>query len=214
MTNKILIFDMDGTLLNSMGMWRNIAFDINEDRHTINTLNPMNAANNSMLNNSYNLVQDNFSEFEKNSILALLDKYFFDFYSQTNLLKNNVKTVIETLFTKGYKIYVATATDYKYALAGMKANGIDQYIQKIYTPDTVNFRKRDIRYFEFIVDDLGLDSHDIIFFDDVLYALELAKEIGFTTVAVEDEHAMNVEQIKNISDYYIRDFIEILEIVK
>ena len=96
----------------------------------------------------------------------------------------------------------------------MKANGIDQYIQKIYTPDTVNFRKRDIRYFEFIVDDLGVDSHDIIFFDDVLYALELAKEIGFTTVAVEDEHAMNVEQIKNISDYYIRDFIEILEIVK
>lgn len=214
MTKKVLIFDMDGTLLNSMSMWRNMSYDINEYRHTINSLNPINIENGSMLHQSYNFVKDNFIKFEKNNVLTLLDKYFFDFYSGTNLLKNNVENVLNTLYKKGYKMYVATATDHKYALTGMKANGLDKYLQKIYTPDTINFKKRDIRYFEYIVNDLDVNPHDVIFFDDVLYALELAKKMGFTTVAVEDSHAMYVDKIKDISDYYIRDFIEILEIVK
>lgn len=214
MTKKILVFDMDGTLLNSMGMWRNVAKHIEKYRPIINDLEPIIAEENSMLNYTYNIIQDSFEEYKQDNILAVLDKYFIEFYSSGNLMKNNVKELLDQLHKSGYKMYLATATDHKYALEGMKGHGLDKYLEKIYTPDTINYRKKDIRYFQHIINDINVEPSEIIFFDDVLYALKLADEVGFTTVAVQDDHEFNIEQIKSFVDYYINDFNEILEILE
>lgn len=206
---KILVFDMDGTLLDSMGMWKGIRKDLENSKHTINDLEPLDVRVGSMVHYTYGLVKESFEDYDTNKVFRLIHNYLENFYSQNNLAKPFVLNKLKNLYEEGYEMYVGTATDYYFANIGISSNGIDKYIKKIFTPDTLNYYKEDIRYFYEISNKLNTNPENIVFFDDAFYASELAKEAGFTVVAVNDEHIHNTERNIKVSDYFINDFSEI-----
>lgn len=206
---KTLVFDMDGTLFDTMGKWYQAGESLRMDIEKIEDLEPLKISEYVMLDAVYNSVDGQNLNYDQEKIYRYLDEYLKKQYSDDNLSKAHVKEKIAELHDKGYKMYVATATDLEYAKIALESNGLAQYIDKIYTPDKLKFKKHDVRYFEKIVEDLGVDGDEIVFFDDAKYATELANSLGFTTVAVNDTYAYDIEENKKIADYYIESFAEI-----
>ncbi|MDO5026502.1 MAG: HAD-IA family hydrolase [Tissierellia bacterium] len=215
MKRKKLVFDMDGTLLESMYMWRNF-MSLYKDfkfKKKIEEELP-NLTKSSALAHSIIMVKQALNEdLDDNQIAQKIHAFLYKFYTSENRAKNTVENTIRNLHNKGFDIYLATATDYLYAFEGIKKANILEYFNKIYTPDKLGIKKYDIDYYKTIRDDLGVNSEDIIFFDDAYYALKLAKNAGFHTIGVHDDLAEDINLVRKFSDYFINDLSEIENII-
>lgn len=209
MKKKKLVFDMDGTLLDSMWMWRNISKLIEDKLHLIDDLEPLNSNASEMVNYCYSISEDSFKNHDKGKALRLLYNHLEDFYSQDNLAKPFVKERLQKFLDSGYEMYIATATDSTFAPVAVKSNDMDKFINYIYTPDRLGYYKHDIKYFEQLAKELNCDYSDIVFFDDAHYACKLATSLGIKTIAVYDKTEDKQDEIKEIADYFINDFSEI-----
>lgn len=206
---KILVFDMDGTLLDSMGMWRDFENYVRNSHHEVDYLEEFAPSDNSMLYYTYTLIQEFYPEDSEEKVFRLIDSFLKNYYNDENLAKPFVHETLEKLSKDGHEMYVATATDHKYAEIAMKATGLDKYIKEIFTPDTLGYFKNEIEYFKLTHENIGTEPKNIVFFDDATYANRIANEIGFTTVGVFEETYDSNENNKAVADYFINDFSEI-----
>ncbi len=208
---KILVFDMDGTLLDSMGMWANLPNDLSEKAHLLSSENKMAAEEGSMIHYCYEYTRDALPDVSQEKIYALIHDHVVKFYSQNNLAKPFVYEKLKELHEKGYKMYVATATDHYFANIAIKSNGLSEFITKIYTPDTLMYKKENIEYFNSFIKDIGAERENIIFFDDALYANKNANHSGIISVGVYDEHSYYNDKVKDVAKFFINNFSELTD---
>ena len=63
-------------------------------------------------------------------------------------------------------------------------------------------------YHQKALEHLGTEKSDTYVFEDMLFALNTAKTDGFPTVGIYDRHEAHQDELKELSDYYIRDFTD------
>lgn len=208
---KKLLFDMDGTLLDSMPMWYEFEDRFLEKKKTDKwDKTYVLEENSSTLTNGVRMLRSFLDlDLDDLTIGQIINSFLLDFYGEEVRPKDGVYDKLKELKEEGYQIYVATATDMAYASLAIKSSGLDKFINKIYTPDTLGHSKTSIEYFEAILDDLEIEGKDAVFFDDVLYANRLAHSAGMKTIGVYDETADHKDKIKELVDHYIYNFNEI-----
>ena len=114
---------------------------------------------------------------------------------------------------EGVWMYVATNTDRHLAEAALKHAGIDGYFRGLLTCTDVGVGKNDSpEIYERAMCRLRGSKKDTVIFEDALHAIRTAKAAGFRVCAVYDPAAeAEQEEIKALSDYYIRSFEEMFE---
>lgn len=208
---KYALFDCDGTLLDSMPMWINLATDV---MATYGVDLPREAER-----ETASMSHEEAAQFYADTFLggkgadelaARFSTTLEHNYSERLALKPNVREVLETLHAKGVPMAVASSTDAYLLEMCLKRLGLRDYFRFVQTVDNSGFSKNSDEYFQLACRQLGCAPADVLFFDDALYALERAKKNGLGIVAVQDDTQSDHDaEIRAISDHYITNFNEI-----
>lgn len=209
---KCVIFDLDGTLVDSMWVWAQIdieylkmkGYSMPENlRNEIAHLSfPQTAL---YFKNKFNL--DDSVE----KITTDWHNMAFYHYSNNVKLKLGVKDFLNTL--KSYKIKIALATSNSVPLleACLKNNEIYDYFDSITTTDEVSTGKDCPDVYLLAANKLGISPNDCLVFEDILPAIQSAKAANMKVIAVADDQCLDSkEDLLRYSDKYIYSFVELL----
>lgn len=212
---KGAIFDLDGTLIDSMNVWTQIDIDylkeIGQDKNVdflelkkdINHLSYRDTAK--YFKNRFNI---------PDSIEAISSRWHdmaFDSYKNKVKLKEGAKEFLESLHALGIKIGLATSNSLELAKVSLEANGISHLFENITITNEVSRGKNFPDVYLLSAERLGLKPEDCMVFEDILAAVEGAKKGNFKVAAVYDESSKsNIEKIKDKSDLYINSYAQLL----
>lgn len=212
---KKLIFDVDGTILDSMHIW----------------IEPQNK-----LFSKYGFRLEDLSKEEKGKIEALsfeamcvyiadeiakdmtaqevmdhFDHIITDGYKNTLMPKKGAIEILKKLKDDGFSMAVASSTSYPYLKMALTRLGIFDYFDFFATPDLLDMKKSDPDYWHYIIKKHGAQASDCILFDDALYAIKAAGKEGIKTVGLKDFpwNENEWEDIKKEADLVMDTIVEI-----
>lgn len=207
-----VIFDLDGTLIDSMGVWSQIdvdflgkrGFEVPMDYMT--AITPMGFEATA----DYTIKRFNLNETREDLIKEWHDMAI-EAYSYYVKLKPGAKEYVEYLHKNGKIMAVATASDMRLVEPVLKNNNIFHYFQNITTVKEVNRGKGFPDIYDMIARKMNISTEKCIVFEDILAGIKGAKAGGYTTIGVYDVHSCeNQEQLKNECNKYICDFKEMI----
>lgn len=207
------IFDMDGTLLDSMPAWRSLAsralrrLGREPEPGLDRRLRAMTVAQASAYcRERYGL------DCSAEELAALFLGEMERFYRTEVLAKPGVERFLSLLRMEGVWMYVATATDRPLAEAALERTGLRRYFRGIVTTQETGLGKDHPEIYERALRRLRSRKEDTAVFEDALYAARTAKAAGFRVAAVYDP-SMEADQeaLRSLADWYIRSFEEMAE---
>ena len=203
MDKKFAIFDMDGTLIDSMGFWKNLATEYLTTKgiaeipgEILERIRPMTMSESAALfKQAFRLTGD--VEAEMN---AMMDAH----YRNDIPLKPGVQEYLENLHRLGVRMCVASATAEQLMESCLTRLGVRQYFDFLLSCETVGAGKRSPLVYHESARRLGADSREIAVYEDALYAVQTAKAAGFHVVGVYDDGAAgNWQTIRKLADEII-----------
>ncbi len=209
---KYKIFDLDGTLLDSMAAWRNLGKDylLQKGINPPDNLNEIIAAMSMIESAAY--FQKAFKidlsaeEIIKEIKMLIENKYKYEFK-----LKPYVKEYLQKLKDENSVMCIVTATPLKLAKAALERNEIKKYFSFVISCDEVGLGKNKPDIFLLAANRLNAEPFEIAVYEDADFALITAKEAGFYTIGVYDDYFKNERKdIELIGDIYIESFKELL----
>lgn len=203
------IFDMDGTLVDSMVYWKRLAeeflikkgvSDIPKD--ILEKIKPM------TMTESSKLFIDTFSlSGTPQSVADEMNDMMDEHYRSDIPLKEGVYEYLKELHKRGVTMCVASATAEPLMQACLERLDVRKYFEFLLSCESVGAGKnRPDVYFE-SARRLNSSPEDTAVYEDALYAAKTAKDAGFYVVGVYDESAKaHWEEMKNIADETVRTF--------
>lgn len=207
---KAVIFDMDGTLIDSMGMWKDLDKDFFGKRNIEFTQEIANRVKTMSLKMCSEFFKDfyNLPETADEIYNEFCDR-INEFYSYEVQEKENAFNVLKEYKQKGYKVVLGTATGKEFVDRVLERFDIEKYFDFVMTSDMASSSKSSPDFFRKIADKLSIEPEEIFLFDDAPHALDAARKLGIVTVAVYDESAEKYwEKIVKENRYSIRSFKE------
>lgn len=209
---NIYVFDMDGTLIDSMGHFAEGMVNIlREDKidypdDIVNIITPLGTIKTIELFSQMG-VRGSYEEIGK----RMADNMVY-LYSEVIKLKPYVKNYLTKLKNEGKKLYVLTASPHLTVDVCLENNGVYDMFSEVWSSDDfAPLTKNMPDIYKALADRVGCSVDDIIFFDDNILALENAKKAGVYTVGVYDEYyPVPKEDVKAMADKYVMSFEELL----
>jgi len=210
---KGAIFDLDGTILDSMHIWPEIDEDFLGRRGITVPDDYIKAISTMGFNEIAIYTKDRFGltesieeikkEWNEMSILA---------YATTIGLKKGAKEYLKFLKSKNIKLSVATASTEQIFIPALENNEISEYFDAITTLAEVKKGKGFADIYLKAAEKIGVTPSECVVFEDLYEGLKAAKEAGFITVGVYEKYSVNPEEmIRKQSDLFIYDFDELLK---
>ena len=203
------IFDLDGTLLDSMFIWDTIGEDYlrslgkepHEDlKETFMTLTLEEAAEYYRVHYGVTL--------SVKEIVDGVNAMVEGIYRTRVALKQGVADYLAHLKENGARMCIATVTDRYLVEETLDRLGILQYFSEIFTCAEVGYGKDKPIIYRKALEHLGTKKEETYVFEDLPFALKTAKDDGFRTVGVYDRHENCQEELKQLANYYILDFTD------
>lgn len=207
MSAILALFDMDGTLLDSMQYWRGILIELMEKNgyelpdSVKDQLQHLRHGAGVDLIRRMMVGDDNLPLTPEDIHAGMLEHYRHDI----SLKPGTVEKLRETR-EAGAKIVVATASPIHLCMTALSHCGILDLVDDIITPQTFGCGKEKPEYFEKVMERYGVGAEDVTLYEDAYYSALTASGLGIRVVAIEDAcQAANKEELLALADEYYTD---------
>ncbi len=184
---KGAIFDLDGTLMDSMPIWERmgsnylISKGIEPEPGLDEIVKSLSIVQGIAYIRERYGITDQFDE-----IMREVDRQVEHLYAETVMVKDGMRDLLERLSGQNVAMCVATANNRYHAEAALERNQIAGYFSRIFSCTEVGCGKDDPRIYETARAFLGTPKDQTVVYEDALYAVETAKKAGFPVVGVYD----------------------------
>ena len=208
---KAAIFDLDGTLLDSMWLWKSL---VNDYLKSIGIEPPEDLRENlkklSLLEGCYYMKDRFHLEKTPQVINDEIEELLADYYGNQFTLKPFVHEILSEFKNRNIRMCLAIATADELVEMALKRLDIGDYFEFIQTSNNVGIGKSKPEFFQAVINRLDLDAKDIWVFEDALHCIISAKKCGLNVVALQDDSASeDIEEIKKLADIYINNLSEL-----
>lgn len=211
---KFYLFDFDGTLVDSMPTFVSSMLrildenNITYDDTIIKTITPLG------LNGTANYCINTLHlDMDKEALMRLMGKYMIDAYFNTIPAKKNVVSVLKELKRKGASLNVLTASPHITLDACLKRLGLFELFDNVWSCDDFSTTKADPQIYSKAAQKMNTTVENVLFLDDNLNADMTAKSTGMRVCGVYDDSSKDyVSEMKAVTDFYIYDFKELLDL--
>lgn len=212
---KSLIFDVDGTILDSMPMWLDLENNLlSKYGYTMETIDK------DIKDKIESLSIKGMSKYIAETIATDMTyeevyHYFqssIDYkYSNEIKAKEGAVEKIKELYKEGYQMAVASSSSSECIMRAFKRLGIYKCFSIYATADNTGFRKSTDEFWIDLVNKISGDFKEVILYDDALYAIEQAKNLGIEVVGIKDFpwNETDWERIVEVSDYTLDNISDI-----
>ena len=219
MNFKAAIFDMDGTLIDSLMFWDFLWAELGTrflgDSTFAPTAEDDKRVRTTTLQGAMQLIHDNYHLGDNGDhLLKIAEEMVVDFYSHTVTLKRGVKEFLEHLKSQNIPMCVASATAKELVMIALEHCGIADYFSAVFSCADLGKGKDKPDIYLLTAQYLGHDTDDVCVFEDSLVAIETATGIGMPTVAIYDRFNYGQERMKAIATAYIAEGETLLKLVK
>ena len=144
-------------------------------------------------------------------LLDTMKRYMADAYFYTIPAKANVIETLKTLKEQGASLNVLTASPHVTLDPCLKRLGMYELFENVWSCDDFHTTKADPEIYKMAAGHMGAEVGEVLFLDDNLNADMTAKAAGMKVCGVYDESSKDyISQMREVNDYYIFDFAELL----
>ena len=209
MDKRFAIFDMDGTLVDSMGYWQRLSGEYLASRGVTENLDTLRERIKAMtILESAALFVEVFGLPDRAEQVALeMNAMMADHYRRDIPLKRGVVDYLTRLRQAGVSMCVASATTAELMEACLSRLGAAEYFEFLLSCEEVGSGKSRPDVFLEAARRLGAQPGEIAVYEDALHAAQTARKAGFYTVAVYDDSGRSEwEKLRALTDEAIADW--------
>ena len=207
---KGAIFDLDGTLAASMGVWERVDYNIAEKYG----FEPDEDYWNNVTSRPYLEGAEYITTRYKLNITPqeMADEIYYmvlNDYKYNIELKEGAEVLLKIMKKDGIKMAVATSNSKEMTEALLKNREVFDYFDAIVYSQNVGVNKTEPDIYIEAARRLGLDISECYVFEDMLYAIEGAKKSEAEVIAVYDVFSEeDIETMRKIADKFIMSLEE------
>lgn len=209
---QAVIFDLDGTLVDSMHVWAQIDIDYLSTKGHAVPDNLVDEITHLSFQQTAEYFKTRFNiDDSVDEIMETWNNMAFNKYSTEVMLKDGAFEYLNKLKASGIKIGLATSNSLNLLTATLKNNKVLDLFDAITITDEVKKSKENPDIYLLAANKLGVSPKNCMVFEDILAAVKGAKLAGMKVTAIYDEHSKHQEEtLKGICDNYIYNYIELL----
>lgn len=205
---KAALFDVDGTLTDSMYIWDS-ADEMLLKRHNLTpppglkeAVDALTLRQTAVYFNEHFGLHDTPEETMEEICKMVEDEYFYKVQK-----KPNIEKALSWLSGHGVAIGIVTASERYHVEAACKRLGIWGYFQKMFTCTEMGLTKHTPEIFERAAKELGALPQETVVFEDAFHAVKTASSGGFWTAAIDDTYNQKyTSQLKETADWFLTDY--------
>lgn len=203
---KGAIFDMDGTLLDSMPVWKRLTQGYLSGFGVTVTDEEYAACEGFSQPQVAQYFADRYPDLplDAQGIMKGMDALITARYETLAKPKDGVIAFLDGLRRRGVKMAIATLTARRHAEKALRERDMMDYFDFMLTIEDVGISKREPDIYLKSAEKLGLTPADCIVFEDAPYACATAKRAGFRVCGmVEPAYAAGENELRSVSDFVV-----------
>ena len=208
----MLLFDMDGTLIDSNGIWK----DVDEEFLARRGLPYTQEYYEGVAHTIFPLAARFTKEFchlpeSQEEIMAEWMELAGDIYATNVEEKPGVRAFLEKMKAAGERMAVVTSAVPVHCRSALGHLELLPYFEQVFFAQELGTEKKYPELWERVAEELGVAPGECTLFDDSVEAIRGAKKAGMHTVGVADPYfAASAEEMRETAERYIDSFTELL----